>query len=103
MSGAGLFFVTTGQVRGLADAPAVLASVGNKAYDGPAMHLENDKGTERNTVPSLPAPTSPPLRALCIARHCILSEHIARYFAEMGLLTTNAVGLETVVAGNVDW
>jgi len=35
-----------------------------------------------------------PLRALCIARHCFLSEHIARYFAEMGLATTNAVGLD---------
>ena len=35
-----------------------------------------------------------PLRALCIARHCFLSEHIARYFAEMGLATTNVVGLD---------
>ena len=35
-----------------------------------------------------------PLRALCIARHCFLSEHIARYFAQMGVLTTNAVGLD---------
>ena len=36
-----------------------------------------------------------PLRALCIARHCYLSEHIARYFAAMGLNTTNAVGLDS--------
>lgn len=36
-----------------------------------------------------------PLRALCIARHCYLSEHIARYFGEMGLTTTNAVGLDS--------
>jgi hypothetical protein len=35
-----------------------------------------------------------PLRALCIARHCYLSEHIARYFAQMGIATTNAVGLD---------
>jgi len=35
-----------------------------------------------------------PLRALCIARHCFLSEHIARYFARMGIATTNAVGLD---------
>jgi hypothetical protein len=35
-----------------------------------------------------------PLRALCIARHCFLSEHIARYFAGMGLATTNAVGFD---------
>jgi len=34
-----------------------------------------------------------PLRALCVARHSFLSEHIARYFAGMGLTTTNAVGL----------
>jgi hypothetical protein len=37
-----------------------------------------------------------PLRALCIARHCFLSEHIARYFAGMGLATTNVVGLDCV-------
>jgi hypothetical protein len=66
------------------------------------MHLENDRGPGQNTVPSLPTPTSP-LRALCIARHCILSEHIARYFAAMGVLTTNAVGLDSVVAGTADW
>ncbi len=38
-----------------------------------------------------------PLRALCIARHCFLSEHIARYFAQMGLSTTNAVGLDSAL------
>lgn len=38
-----------------------------------------------------------PLRALCIARHCFLSEHIARYFAQMGVATTNAVGLESAM------
>ena len=36
-----------------------------------------------------------PLRALCVARHSFLSEHIARYFADMGLATTNAVGLDS--------
>jgi hypothetical protein len=40
---------------------------------------------------------APPLRALCIARHCFLSEHIARYFAQMGIATTNAVGLESAM------
>ena len=34
------------------------------------------------------------LRALCVARHCFLSEHIARYFAELGVSTSNAVGLD---------
>jgi DNA-binding NarL/FixJ family response regulator len=38
-----------------------------------------------------------PLRALCIARHSFLSEHIARYFAGMGVTTTNAVGLDSAV------
>jgi hypothetical protein len=38
-----------------------------------------------------------PLRALCIARHCYLSEHIARYFARMGVATTNAVGLDSAM------
>jgi hypothetical protein len=36
-----------------------------------------------------------PLRALCVARHYFLSEHIARYFAQMGVTTTNAVGLDS--------
>jgi len=65
------------------------------------MHLENDRGTSQNSVPPLPTPTSP-LRALCIARHCILSEHIARYFAAMGILTTNAVGLESATNGTAE-
>jgi DNA-binding NarL/FixJ family response regulator len=37
------------------------------------------------------------LSALCIARHCFLSEHIAQYFARMGLITTQAVGLEAAI------
>jgi DNA-binding NarL/FixJ family response regulator len=32
-----------------------------------------------------------------------LSEHIARYFAKMGVLTTNAVGLEAAVNGAAEW
>lgn len=38
-----------------------------------------------------------PLRALCVARHSFLSEHLARYFAAMGVATTNAVGLDSAV------
>ncbi len=38
-----------------------------------------------------------PLSALCVARHSFLSEHIARYFAEMGISTTHAVGLDSAV------
>jgi hypothetical protein len=34
---------------------------------------------------------------LCIARHCFLSEHIARYFADMGVVTSNAVGIDSAV------
>ena len=66
------------------------------------MHVENDNGTSQHAVPPTSTPSSP-LRALCIARHCILSEHIARYFAEMGVVTTNAVGLESVVQRTADW
>ena len=65
------------------------------------MHLENERGTGQHAVPRLPNPTSP-LRALCIARHCILSEHIARYFADLGVLTTNAVGFESALNGSAD-
>jgi hypothetical protein len=35
-----------------------------------------------------------PLRALCIARHSYLSEHLARYFRSMGVVTSEAVGLK---------
>ena len=35
-----------------------------------------------------------PLRALCVARHSFLSEHIARYFATMGVITATWVGLD---------
>jgi hypothetical protein len=48
-----------------------------------------------NPSPAAPQEGAAPLRALCIARHCFLSEHIARYFAAMGVSTTNAVGLES--------
>jgi hypothetical protein len=44
-----------------------------------------------------PSGEAAPLRALCIARHCFLSEHIARYFAGMGVITSQAVGLEAAV------
>jgi hypothetical protein len=43
-----------------------------------------------------------PLRALCVARHSFLSEHIARYFAEMGLKTTDAVGLDSAAKAAKD-
>jgi DNA-binding NarL/FixJ family response regulator len=41
---------------------------------------------------------SKPLRALCIARHSFLSGHLARYFAAMGIATTDAVGLDAALA-----
>jgi DNA-binding NarL/FixJ family response regulator len=40
---------------------------------------------------------SKPLRALCIARHSFLSGHLARYFAAMGIATTDAVGLDAAL------
>jgi hypothetical protein len=66
------------------------------------MHLENDRGAVPNTAPPRPAPTSP-LRALCIARHGFLSEHLSRYFADLGVLTTNAVGLDAAINGSSEW
>jgi len=51
-----------------------------------------------NPEPGQPAENgAAPLRALCVARHSFLSEHIARYFAEMGVVTTDAVGLASAV------
>ncbi|HVS60060.1 MAG TPA: hypothetical protein VHE82_05135 [Gemmatimonadaceae bacterium] len=44
-----------------------------------------------------PQEEAAPLRALCIARHCFLSEHIARYFARMGVVTTEAVGFDAAI------
>ena len=56
------------------------------AYDEPRMNLETGSAGSQ--------PSAAPIHALCIARHCFLSEHIARYFAEMGVITTNAVDLD---------
>ncbi len=64
------------------------------------MYSENDRDASQNGTSPL-TPTSP-LRALCIARHCILSEHIARYFAGMGVLTTTAVGIDAAMNGPAD-
>jgi DNA-binding NarL/FixJ family response regulator len=50
------------------------------------MNFENEKAQ----------PSS--LRAVCIARHSFLSEHIARYFREIGVATTEAVGLSNALA-----
>ena len=44
-----------------------------------------------------PQEGTPHLRALCIARHSFLSEHIARYFSGMGIDTSEAVGLESAL------
>ena len=49
------------------------------------------------SVQAAPLEEAAPLSALCIARHCFLSEHIARYFARMGVITSEAVGLEAAV------
>ncbi|HEY6088278.1 MAG TPA: hypothetical protein VD771_00665 [Gemmatimonadaceae bacterium] len=53
------------------------------------MAFEQNKAAQREGAA--------PLRALCIARHRYLSAHIARYFAQMGIVTTNAVGLDAAV------
>ena len=49
------------------------------------------------SVQAAPLDEAAQVRALCIARHCFLSEHIARFFAGMGVITTQAVGLEAAV------
>jgi CheY-like chemotaxis protein len=45
-----------------------------------------------------PQPEAANLRALCVTRHRLLSEHIARYFSGLGIVTTEAVGLESALA-----
>ncbi len=37
------------------------------------------------------------VRALCVGRHCFLSDHIARYFASLGIETRDAVGLQNAL------
>lgn len=54
------------------------------------------------TSPAVSPGGSAPLRALCIARHSFLSGHLARYFAQMGIVTTDAVGLESVAVAAGD-
>jgi len=62
------------------------------AYDEPRMDSEMERARPENRN------ASAPLHALCVARHSFLSEHIARYFAEMGVVTSNAVGLDSAEA-----
>lgn len=41
--------------------------------------------------------SSETLRVLCVGRHAFLSEHIARFFGELGLQSICAVGLDQAV------
>jgi hypothetical protein len=52
-----------------------------------------------NSTAAASSSEAAPLRALCIARHSYLSEHLARFFANIGLLTSEAVGLESTKLG----
>ena len=54
---------------------------------------------QENTAAAASSSEAAPLRALCIARHSYLSEHLARFFANIGLLTSEAVGLESTKLG----
>ena len=72
--------------------PVALVSTAMVSYDEPRMNFETGPAASQQEGGA----ASKPLRALCVARHCFLSEHIARFFAEMGVLTTNAVGLESI-------
>lgn len=51
----------------------------------------------QSTSPGASPDRSSPLRALCVARHSFLSAHLARYFADLGVVTTAAVGLDAAV------
>ena len=51
----------------------------------------------QQTSPLQSADRSTPLRALCIARHSFLSGHLARYFAAMGVVTADVVGLDAAL------
>ena len=68
-------------------APVPLALDRTVVYDHARMTSETKVVVSKNG--------DAPLRALCVARHCFLSEHIARYFAQMSIETTNAVGLDS--------
>lgn len=54
-----------------------------------------------NTPAAASSSEAAPLRALCIARHSFLSEHLARYFSNMGVVTSQAVGLESTRAAAI--
>jgi CheY-like chemotaxis protein len=43
------------------------------------------------------------MRALCVGRHQYLSEHLARYFGELGVETASAVGLDGAAAVARGW
>lgn len=45
------------------------------------------------TFRTLPFPPVVPLQALCVARHPLISEHLARFFERAGAVTTAAVGI----------
>ena len=67
------------------------------AYDGREMFFETDPAASNAEAGNTSSSPTIPLRALCVARHSFLSEHIARYFAQLGICTSNAVGLESAV------
>jgi len=43
------------------------------------------------------------MRALCVGRHRYLSEHLARYFGELGVETASAVGIDGAAALVREW
>lgn len=43
------------------------------------------------------------MRALCVGRHRYLSEHLARYFRELGVETTSAVGPDDAATVAREW
>jgi hypothetical protein len=49
---------------------------------------------------SIVSDTNPRLRALCVGRHAFLSDHFARFFADLGIETRPAVGLDAALAAS---
>jgi hypothetical protein len=47
--------------------------------------------------------TSPRLRTLCVARHRFLSDHLARFFTDLGAETRYATGLEDALSVSRDF
>jgi DNA-binding NarL/FixJ family response regulator len=67
----------------------------------PVMFFETEFSPSPDAGTTSPSPSTS-LRAVCVARHSFLSEHLARFFAELGVSTCGAVGLESAAQSAID-